>query len=105
MLNNLKQKQQKSQQLTEQLERSIAIRDLIGLSHTSMEVLRSQIIKPSGVSEYNNPKKEGFIFRIIRENVSYTDRPLKDVPRMFWPHDMRWHHEQVERESIRRKKG
>ena len=83
MLNNLKQKQQKSQQLTEQLERSIAIRDLIGLSHTSMEVLRSQIIKPPGVSEYNNPKKEGFIFRIIRENGSYTDRPLKDVPRMF----------------------
>ena len=104
MLNNLKEKYQKRDQLTEQLEKSIAIRDLIGLSRQSMEVLKSQIIKPSGVSEHNNPKKEGFIFRIIREDGSYTDRPLKDTPIMFWPHDMRWHYEYLERESLRRKK-
>ena len=75
MLTNLKEKYQKRDQLTEQLEKSIAIRDLIGLSHTSMEVLKSQIIKPSG--------KEGFILRIIREDGSYTDRPLKDVPQIL----------------------
>ena len=80
MLTNLKEKYQKRDQLTEQLEKSIAIRDLIGLSHTSMEVLTSQIIKPSGVSEY---EREGFIFRIIREDGSYTDRPLKDVPQIL----------------------
>jgi len=80
MLNNLKEKYQKRDQLTEQLEKSFAIRDLIGLSHTSMEVLTSQIIKPSGVSEY---EREGFIFRIIREDGSYTDRPLKDVPQIL----------------------
>ena len=39
MLNNLKEKYQKRDQLTEQLEKSLAIRDLIGLSHTSMEIL------------------------------------------------------------------
>lgn len=83
MLENLKEKNQKRDQLTYQLERSIAIRDLIGLSRQSMEVLTSQIIKPSGVSEHNNPKKEGFIFRIIREDGSYTDRPLKDVPQIL----------------------
>ena len=80
MLENLKEKDRKRDQLTYQLERSIAIRDLIGLSHTSMEVLKSQIIKPSGVSEY---EREGFIFRIIREDGSYTDRPLKDVPQIL----------------------
>jgi hypothetical protein len=80
MLTNLKAKQQKQSQLTEQLEKSIAIRDLIGLSHTSMEVLKSQIIKPSGIAEY---EKEDFIFRIIREDGSYTDRPLKDVPQIL----------------------
>jgi len=104
MLNNLKEKYQKRDQLTEQLEKSIAIRDLIGLSHTSMEILKSQIIKPCGVSDNNNDGYEGFIFRIIREDGSYTDRPLKDTPRMFWPHDMRWHYEHLERESLRRKK-
>ena len=80
MLTNLKEKYQKRDQLTEQLEKSFAIRDLIGLSHTSMEVLTSQIIKPSGVSEY---EREGFIFRIIQEDGSYTDRPLKDVPQIL----------------------
>ena len=104
MLTNLKEKYQKRDQLTEQLEKSLEIRDLIGLSHTSMEVLTSQIIKPSGVSDINNDGYEGFIFRIIREDGSYTDRPLKDTPRMFWPHNMRWHYEHLERESIRRKK-
>jgi hypothetical protein len=104
MLENLKDKYQKRDQLTEQLEKSLAIRDLIGLSHTSMEVLKSQIRKPSGVSDINNPEYEGFILRIIREDGSYTDRPLKDTPRMFWPHDMRWHYEHLERESLRRKK-
>ena len=84
MLDNLKEKHGKREQLTHQLEGSLAIRELIGLSFKSMEALKSQIIKPSGVTPLErNPTMEGFIFRITREDGSYTDRPLNEVPKIL----------------------
>ena len=71
----------KRAELTEELERSLAIRELIGLSVKSTETLKAHIIKPSGVSP--SGLKKGDIFRITREDGSYTDRPLNEVPKIL----------------------